>query len=147
MNTKIKHQWIDALLSGQYIQGKCHLRSWNNRFSVLGVLADIAVKKNLGYWSRFNCLDSLCSGPPTHPYQFLLDKNRMTEKDFGHAVFFLPNSILTSTDLGFSNALYALQLNDSGLTFEELATEIKTDFQNSRIVHLSVPAAFSSVRS
>jgi hypothetical protein len=145
MNTKIKHQWIDALLSEQYTQGKCYLRSWNNRYSVLGVLADIAVNKKLGSWSRFDCLDSLSPSPPTHPYQFLLDKSRMTEKDYGHAVFFLPNSILTSTNLGFSNALYLLQQNDFGLTFEQLAKEIELDFQNQKIVHLSKPASFCLV--
>jgi hypothetical protein len=143
MNNKIKQQWIDALLSNQYQQGKCYLRTHDNYFSVLGVLADIAVKKKIGNWSQFSTLDCLLTVPKKHPYRFLLDEERMTEKDIGHAVFFLPNYILNSTSLTFSNALYILQQNDNGLSFAELAEEIDTGFSNNKIIHLSAPSSLS----
>jgi len=141
VNTKIKHQWIDALLSQSYSQGRCYLRTHDNKYTVLGVLADIAVQKNIGSWSQFSTLDPILFGPKKHPYRFLIDSDRMTEKDLGHAVFFLPNYILSSTSLSFSDALYILQQNDSGLTFEELASEIMNDFKQTKIIHLSSPAS------
>lgn len=142
MNTKIKHQWIERLLSEEYPQGKCYLRTHDNKYTVLGVLADIAVQKKIGHWAQFSLLDPILIERKKHPYRFLIEQNRMTEKDIGHAVFFLPNYILTSTSLTFSNALYILQMNDEGASFEDLAKEIDSDFKHNQIIHLPVPSAF-----
>ena len=49
MNQEIKKQWIAALLSGDYEQGKAYLHTQNtlgkeDKFCCLGVLCDLAVK-------------------------------------------------------------------------------------------------------
>lgn len=64
MNEKIKKQWINALRSGDYIQGK-HVLKRNNQYCCLGVLTDLFCKaatdsqeeadklmSNYSYWTR-----------------------------------------------------------------------------------------------
>lgn len=145
MNPKIKSQWIEALISGNYLQGHCYLRSNNDLFSVLGVLADLAVQKNVGSWYRNQRLIDICTGTKKHPYQFVLPENQMTERDYGHAIFFLPNRVLNSCGLDFGTALYIMQRNDEGWTFEQLAKEIDNGFPGQRVVHLTTPAAAALV--
>ena len=41
MDQEIKIKWVEALKSGKYKQGRGQLRSLNNEFCCLGVLADI----------------------------------------------------------------------------------------------------------
>ena len=50
MNKAIKEQWITALRSGEYKQGKEYLN--NKGFCCLGVLTDIGVKNNIGEQSN-----------------------------------------------------------------------------------------------
>lgn len=50
MNPEIKQQWVDALRSGEYKQGKGYLKQIVNgetTFCCVGVLVDIAVKSGL----------------------------------------------------------------------------------------------------
>lgn len=49
MNQEIKKQWVKALRSGKYQQGKNHLRV-GNEFCCLGVLCDIAPKSVREPW-------------------------------------------------------------------------------------------------
>jgi hypothetical protein len=42
MNRELKQQWIDALRSGKYRQGRGALRSDDGEYCALGVLADIS---------------------------------------------------------------------------------------------------------
>ena len=44
MNTEIQAQWVAALRSGEYRQGKSQLRGADDTFCCLGVLCDLAVK-------------------------------------------------------------------------------------------------------
>lgn len=46
MNPKIKKQWIKALRSGDYKQGKEQLRNDENQFCCLGVLCNLHAKAN-----------------------------------------------------------------------------------------------------
>lgn len=40
MNAEVKKQWVDALRSGKYKQGKGMLRSYDDKYCCLGVLLD-----------------------------------------------------------------------------------------------------------
>lgn len=51
MNAEIKKEWIEALLSGEYEQGKGQLRDDQGKHCCLGVLTDIACKKGVADWS------------------------------------------------------------------------------------------------
>lgn len=50
MDTRIKYEWIEALRSGEYKQGRGTLRSYDNQYCCLGVLCDIAVKHGIADW-------------------------------------------------------------------------------------------------
>lgn len=142
MNT-IQSQWVHALLSGKYTQGHCYLRSNDDLFSVLGVLADLAVQKQIGQWQQNSFLSQLNTGTKKHPYRFVLPENQMTDRDYGHAVFFLPHRILNSCDLSFGRALYLMQRNDQGWSFAQLAEEIASGFSQETSVQLTHPAALA----
>ena len=47
MNKEVKALWLDALRSGDYVQGKYALRTEDNTFCCLGVLCDLAVKAGI----------------------------------------------------------------------------------------------------
>jgi hypothetical protein len=52
MNPAIKTQWVAALRSGEYQQGRNFLRT-DEGFCCLGVLCDLAAKASIGvYWSE-----------------------------------------------------------------------------------------------
>jgi hypothetical protein len=65
MNPEIKAQWVAALRSGDYVQGRGRLRtSWGSlqphEFCCLGVLCDLAAKEGQGTWlDRFYTNDDL----------------------------------------------------------------------------------------
>ncbi len=48
MNQKVKELWVKALRSGEYQQGKEHLRK-DGQYCCLGVLCDLAIKAGLLY--------------------------------------------------------------------------------------------------
>lgn len=48
MNSEIKQQWLEALRSGKYEQGKGELKTPYGGFCCLGVLCDLYIKANPG---------------------------------------------------------------------------------------------------
>lgn len=54
MNPELKKKWVEALRSGKYEQGEKQLRSQDDKFCCLGVLADIQgepwEKNSFGNW-------------------------------------------------------------------------------------------------
>lgn len=52
MNNEIKKEWVTALRSGNYKQGKSHLRNLDDSYCCAGVLCDILVRKGSGEWKR-----------------------------------------------------------------------------------------------
>lgn len=56
MNPKVKKQWIDALLSGEYKKGTLlHvIRNDEHSFDVLGVLCDLYAKRNGKEWEIYS---------------------------------------------------------------------------------------------
>lgn len=53
MNAEIKAQWLAALRSGEYIQGRGALRK-GHQMCCLGVLCNLAAKANIGHWQPHN---------------------------------------------------------------------------------------------
>lgn len=115
MDKEIKIKWTEALLSGEYSQGKAALKI-GNHFCCLGVLCDIHRKEtNNGEWSS-----SI--------------KSEYTVKD-GIAdsakVGVLPPDVVKWAGLNDENPPvsdgYLARLNDNGYTFEKLAELIEKD--------------------
>jgi hypothetical protein len=50
MDPELKKEWVEALRSGRYKQGKNTLRTKDDEYCCLGVLCDIAAQKGLGSW-------------------------------------------------------------------------------------------------
>ena len=55
MKPEIKKLWVDALRSGDYIQGRGGLRGECNDFCCLGVLCDLHAKATGRKWSHNGC--------------------------------------------------------------------------------------------
>lgn len=54
MDQEIHGQWVAALESGQYQQGKRVLRTSDDTYCCLGVLCDLAVKADLAKWENIS---------------------------------------------------------------------------------------------
>lgn len=123
MNQEIKAKWIAALRSGQYKQGTGTLRTSNDKFCCLGVLADLHRKEVGGRWEW----DDLGGG-----YCVII-----TQPTNNSATADLPRSTRDWAGLESTNPMvYAKQelhtpirplaaVNDSGYTFDRIADIIE----------------------
>lgn len=60
MNPEIKAQWVAALRSGDYQQGRGQLRSGNNTYCCLGVLMELAVEAGVLEGAQAEDEDGYC---------------------------------------------------------------------------------------
>ena len=104
MDTTIKNQWVTALRSGNYRQGKHALRN-NDLFCCLGVLCDIMKDHKLiqGKWV---------------PTGFLLMGAEAPQKGYPGA------KIIDIADLNIVADRLTV-MNDGGTSFDEIATYIE----------------------
>lgn len=120
MNKEIKTQWLAALRSGEYQQGKGSLRGKNNEFCCLGVLCDIAVKNGVIPEPR------LVKGSTVYQYGGI---GELFE------TLHLPKTVQEWAELPNSNPRVESKtlfrggtlayLNDQGATFEQIADLIE----------------------
>jgi hypothetical protein len=119
MNPSIKQEWLAALRSGQYKQGKHRLQNSAGGFCCLGVLCDIASRHGVGRWeSDWRKLPEHLGDLPV----YCGDIQGSPDAAEGH----LPQAVMEwagldtrTVYLGGGDALTAL--NDHGLTFAEIA--------------------------
>jgi hypothetical protein len=112
VDQRIKREWIDALLSREYKQGKCCLRRSDDTYCCLGVLCDLFVKEREIEW--------IISG--TGDYYYLHDTSA-----------YLPTSVMDWAGLDESGGWFdssdgdrsLASMNDSGKSFEEIAKKIE----------------------
>lgn len=103
MNPKVKKEWVKALRSGKYIQGRFHLKK-NDKYCCLGVLTDL-------YNKKFKKRDrGLCS------------RNRTLSKRIQEW------AQLKSDILCHDSIITLARLNDDGRSFAEIADIIEKDF-------------------
>lgn len=123
MDAKLKALWIDALLSGDYQQGKQRLRNPDNTYCCLGVLCDVIHKETgEGEWSLSS--DIIDKG-----YVFSTDPN-ITFHQYGawadSSVTQLPRKIRSIAQLPVEGITMELvKMNDEGKTFSEIAKFIE----------------------
>lgn len=109
----ILNEWVAALRSGKYKQGQRYLRSCNDEYCCLGVLADIEgvqweLTKQCGaYYSRNRRSTSI--------YLYFGDSGVSTEGDIS------PCAVYDGTNI--HNALAGM--NDAGLPFHDIATVLE----------------------
>lgn len=101
MNKKIKKQWVAALRSGKYKQGRHLLRSRDEKYCCLGVLCDLHAKflGNDCVW-RFGTV--------------------LSEETYRWAG-------LKYSNPSFNDNTNAIALNDAGFSFSEIADKIEKD--------------------
>lgn len=126
MNPEIKAQWVAALRSGEYEQGKRAL-SVNNQYCCLGVLCDLAEKAGVVESTTDTIED------PTDPF----GDHRVPVKFYGRnsASSFLPKEVVDWSeaddgivDVSTPDGHFGLHiLNDQGNTFAEIADFIEQD--------------------
>lgn len=105
MNKRVKRLWLKALRSGKYPQGKNALRA-DGSFCCLGVLCDLYRESEGGQWKG----------------SFFVTENSI------HSMSQLPIPVVRWAGLERSNPRIgdfdAIQLNDSGFTFAEIADKV-----------------------
>lgn len=105
MNSDIKKRWVEALTSGEYIQGKGALRDPDNKYCCLGVLCDLHNRETNGKW----CWEK----DTVSPFYKYLGKMAM-----------LPNIVRTWSGVMVENHRKLSDMNDSGVSFKGIAEYI-----------------------
>jgi len=111
MNRKIKKQWIEALLSGEYKQTKSSLYN-RGRYCCLGVLCEIAGD---GYW-RLVPKEERIDDEPAWKY---------VHTDGMESNARLPDRLRFDLDLSIAEEYHLIAMNDAGNSFESIARYIK----------------------
>lgn len=105
--------WINTLREGNYTQGRIHLRSIENEFCIVGVLADQLVSRGCGRWTLLNgCYEYNPIG--------IDDKSPYILKDSwfqGPLMHYL-----------LSDEVGLIRMNDEGMSFKELADYIDVTY-------------------
>lgn len=121
MNPEYKTKWLDALRSGEYGQGTGALRTKDDTYCCLGVLADICVKEGLASWVESD------SDPEEFAYVVSLPEGREDGA-------YLPAKIADHVGVdrlgrrGTGLQTLANLNDDSGHTFEQIADIIEEEF-------------------
>lgn len=116
MNPEIKEQWLAALRSGEYEQGKFSLRSAEDKFCCLGVLTDLAVKAGVCEW-EFRGFDPYRSGGHDGQLPYSVQDWAAVS---GWGALRIPVDYQDSSCFTLLSAL-----NDAGATFLEIADIIE----------------------
>jgi hypothetical protein len=124
MKPEIKKLWVEALRSGEYVQGTQSLRTGEDGFCCLGVLCDLAKKAGIGEWKqkvKFFGDDGCRNGLGF--WVFEADGN--SEKNY------LPRPIVEWAGVRQASPYMAgvgdklANLNDNGCTFKQIASMIE----------------------
>ena len=106
MNPELKQKWIEALRSGDYKQTKEKLRRWGG-YCCLGVLCEVAKPKG---WNGHAILIKDLEGEDTN---YIYEEAE------------LPDVTLSELGLSYVYAVMLMEMNDTGNSFEEIATCIE----------------------
>jgi len=130
MHKVIKKQWLKALRSGKYKQVKGDLRSFDGQgYCCLGVLCDVVkdYKSIKGYWDGTGFIigrDGTRGLLPDEVAELASTKDGKLSVDGD-----LPMGTMFIEQKGQGdNGDTLVQLNDGGLTFEEIANVIEEQF-------------------
>lgn len=130
MNPEIKKQWVDALKSGEYKQGKGMLLSPSDKYCCLGVLCDLHSKVTNTSWQKTD--NSYLSQKALLPYQVvqwsgLIHENAPLPMSMAADI---KEDIIkkdpTTLHQQWPSVLYLTELNDTTkLTFSDIADLIE----------------------
>lgn len=118
MKADIKERWLEALRSGEYVQGTGLLRTEDDTYCCLGVLCDLAVQDGVVEWERSVCLE--CDGDCDH-WHVRAHSGNLPQEVCEWAG--LPNGDPAVNVDG--TVQYLAELNDNGTTFDRIAELIE----------------------
>lgn len=125
LNPERKAEWVAALRSGNYKQGKSCLRNNRDEFCCLGVASDLAVLDNSAEWARpdYDQLlwDAQAPGGKTFGSHYTLC--RAVARWLG-----LPDVVRDPEFTENGERFRLSDLNDGGASFEEIADIIEREF-------------------
>lgn len=110
MDATWKAKWLAALRSGKYEQGRERLRSHDNKFCCLGVLADLARPTD---WDEDPTVFSAIDGSSSY--------------QINGCWSYLPNEIASVTGLPDAHQKKLTHMNDCGLSFSKIADWIEAN--------------------
>ncbi len=116
MNKKVKAAWIKALRSGDYTQGRGVLRSMDDEFCCLGVLADVKGAR----WSRCESDERYELRAKIH----LFVTGSTTEPSYGA----LTTKFREQFGLTEEQQSELILMNDRGVPFPDIANHIEKNF-------------------
>lgn len=127
MDKKLKKEWVKALRSGDYQQGKSRLCTETKdgpKFCCLGVLCDIAFDETEAYWHR----ESKGGG-----WKFCKDGTKRKDaqnSDSGEVASneanrYLPDWARKELGIDSETQIDLGSMNDRGVSFKELANHIE----------------------
>ena len=106
MDQELKQRWLEALRSGEYLQGTDRLRN-GNTFCCLGVLCDIVDPNG---WASPNEMG---------------DRMYVNTEDLTNCEFEVPKTLADKIKLKNEHQVYLSNINDHGSSFEEIADWIE----------------------
>lgn len=135
INKKLVRQWVDALRSGKYKQGRSALRNVDNEFCCLGVLCDICKHRlNLdwelgGYdidYRDIYIMDKTGDVLPNKVWDYLGREVTDYKVQISITNPKLPSSVVNNN---LRNSIFLVTLNDVyRLSFEQIADIIEEEF-------------------
>lgn len=117
MKPEIKKQWVAALRSGEYKQGKSALR-FGDEFCCLGVLCDLHAKETGGTWTR--------TGRVRYTYDGCGALLPLLVSDWADCE---SGPFITKIVEGYTTTNSLTDMNDNGSTFLQIADAIEQDEQ------------------
>jgi hypothetical protein len=118
MKPWIKQQWVDALRSGNYLQGRGELVSCDNEYCCLGVLTDLyAIEHGLEFTVNTEHLKNQANND-------MLSREVMRWAGLDEC-----NPSISSSDVdyeAYNNPTSLAELNDAGAGFNRIADYIET---------------------
>jgi hypothetical protein len=130
MKPEIKQIWIDALLSGEYEQGRgllCHISDGNTYWCCLGVLTDLAVKSGVEIDKSLDS-DSKNSNQEVFYFNGQHEKLPQAVMDWAGISTPLADFSFEDEEEGSVISLNLAEQNDNGYSFRDLVDEIESYF-------------------
>lgn len=122
-----RDEWLAALRSGKYKQGKDALRTADNKFCCLGVYCDILQEKGYGEWE----------------VDYAAKKHRFKYKNC-ESISVLPQSVVKifgfkdTCGIGFVETKTSngdlTEFNDKGISFYNIAKIIEANTENANVI-------------
>lgn len=122
MKTEIKQQWVDALRSGFYKQGKYQLREAGDFFDPCGVLCELAVSAGVIDPAGFTPKEK--HNIPDRSWSGFYYGNPKTDT----GATGLPKAVQEWADINYYQGMRVSRMGDRGKKFNEIADYIEKEF-------------------